>query len=70
MRAGQWALTRVTPGRRSRSGLLGRLLELARPGQPPVPQWHRSGTAVALRTAGELTAGEMDTVLDAVRGVL
>ncbi|MFJ9034003.1 SDR family NAD(P)-dependent oxidoreductase, partial [Streptomyces sp. NPDC102274] len=64
--AAQWALARVTPDQLRQSGLLDRLLELARPEQAPSP----SDTVVALQTAGELTAEEMDKALDAVLGAL
>ncbi|MGW1193829.1 SDR family NAD(P)-dependent oxidoreductase [Streptomyces sp. NPDC002559] len=65
-RAAQWALARVSPEQLRQSGLLDRLLELARPEQTP----DRSDTAAVLQTAEELTAEEMDKALDAVLGVV
>ncbi|MER5886560.1 SDR family NAD(P)-dependent oxidoreductase [Streptomyces sp. NPDC001941] len=64
--AAQWALARVTPERLRQSGLLDRLLELARHDQAPAP----ADAAGALQAAEELTAEEMDKALDAVLGTL
>jgi polyketide synthase 12 len=63
--AAQWALARVTPERLRQSGLLERLLELARPGGGEA-----TGADEALRTAEELTDEQMDEALDAVLGGL
>ncbi|MEU0581842.1 SDR family NAD(P)-dependent oxidoreductase, partial [Streptomyces griseoincarnatus] len=64
--AAQWALARVAPDRLRQSGVLDRLLELARPAGG---ETSGSGTDV-LRAAEELTAEEMDEALDAVLGGL
>ncbi|MEV6173470.1 SDR family NAD(P)-dependent oxidoreductase [Streptomyces sp. NPDC051954] len=64
--AARWALARVTPDQLRQSGLLDRLLELARPGGAPSDD----GTEEALKAAGELTAEEMDQALDAVLGAI
>ncbi|MGQ5640641.1 MULTISPECIES: SDR family NAD(P)-dependent oxidoreductase, partial [unclassified Streptomyces] len=63
-RAAQWALARVTADQLRQSGLLDRLLDLARPAAAP------ADADEALRAAGELTDEEMDQALDAVLGAL
>ncbi|MGW0608712.1 type I polyketide synthase, partial [Streptomyces sp. NPDC002640] len=63
-RAARWALERVTADQLRQSGLLDRLLDLARPaGTPPA-----GGADDALRAAGELTEEEMDEALDSILG--
>ncbi|MFF5448619.1 SDR family NAD(P)-dependent oxidoreductase [Streptomyces sp. NPDC012888] len=71
-RAARWALERVTPAQLEESGLLGRLLELARAGAgaEAADGAADGGAEDALRAAGELTAEEMDEALDAVLGSL
>ncbi|MBQ1074903.1 SDR family NAD(P)-dependent oxidoreductase [Micromonospora sp. C31] len=57
--AAHWAVTRLGPDALRASGILGRLLELARPGEPVVP---------VDREVDELTIDEIDQALDAVLG--
>ncbi|MEV5880263.1 SDR family NAD(P)-dependent oxidoreductase [Streptomyces sp. NPDC052101] len=61
-RAAQWALARVSADQLRQSGLLDRLLELARPTAAP------ADAGEALRAAEELTAEEMDEALDSILG--
>ncbi|MFC8827298.1 SDR family NAD(P)-dependent oxidoreductase [Streptomyces sp. NPDC057137] len=63
--AAQWALARIGADQLHRSGLLERLLELARPGRE---QPADDAATAALETAEELTDDEMDRALDAVLG--
>ncbi|CAL9650217.1 3-ketoacyl-CoA thiolase (plasmid) [Streptomyces sp. enrichment culture] len=65
--AARWALDRIDADRLRRSGLLDRLLELARPGSAPGPD---ADTSTALQAAEDLTDEEVDRALDAVLGTL
>ncbi|MET9496322.1 SDR family NAD(P)-dependent oxidoreductase, partial [Streptomyces sp. NPDC006552] len=61
--AAQWALGRISAEQLRHSGLLDRLLELARPET-------QDSAVAALQSAEDLTAEEMDRALDAVLGTL
>ncbi|MGC5407648.1 SDR family NAD(P)-dependent oxidoreductase [Streptomyces sp. DT225] len=65
--AARWALARIDTDQLRRSGLLDRLLQLARPGNPPGPD---TDTTTALQAAEDLTDEEVDRALDAVLGTL
>ncbi|MFE3588705.1 SDR family NAD(P)-dependent oxidoreductase [Streptomyces niveus] len=65
--AARWALARIGGDQLHRSGLLDRLLELARPGRE---QSAGDASTAALQSAEELTEEEMDRALDAVLGTL
>ncbi|MGC2997759.1 SDR family oxidoreductase [Streptomyces sp. G35A] len=65
--AARWALARIDADKLHRSGLLDRLLELARPGSDARPG---ADAAIALQAAEELTGEEVDRALDAVLGSL
>ncbi|MCP3771636.1 type I polyketide synthase [Streptomyces sp. MAR25Y5] len=65
--AARWALARIDAGRLHRSGLLDRLLDLARPESTPRPDAHAT---TALQATEDLTDEEMDRALDAVLGTL
>ncbi|MFF3847898.1 SDR family NAD(P)-dependent oxidoreductase [Streptomyces sp. NPDC002328] len=69
--AAQWALARISAEQLRHSGLLDRLLELARP-QPRAADGAAAdgGATAALQAAEDLTAEEMDRALDAVLGAL
>jgi polyketide synthase 12 len=67
--AARWALSRVSADQLEQSGLLARLLELAR-GTGTQTDGGTLRTAEALQAAEELTADEMDQALDAVLGSL
>ncbi|PRH80830.1 hypothetical protein C6N75_01995, partial [Streptomyces solincola] len=63
-----WALGRITAEQLRHSGLLAKLLELARPEGADDPATRTS--AAALQAAEDLTEDEMDRALDAVLGDL
>ncbi|MFF9901662.1 beta-ketoacyl reductase, partial [Streptomyces longispororuber] len=65
--AARWAVARIDADQLRRSGLLDRLLELARPGSAPGPD---AQTTTALQAAEDLTDEEVDRALDAVLGAL